>query len=312
MRSTLKEQCASLTHHLVWAFRPCGCGSVCVCGWFVCMRVSCQYTGRIWHCQSARLTGSSESKQWVKTNLTNYLLPAIRTPIPPTHSLARPFSGLLALLCPGHLHFPLSLSLSSCPLLCDMALPTSISSPFFHHLGHDWPRRTRSINKSSPLAHNLDPPFLFAWQKWRITVIDFHVAGTSGKLFEGLCCDEYQIWGWSRRGKIGWEGDRGSAGWERKLKRRGEKMLTLFSGPMFWLFLPLISILHFASPSLPIFFFTPGVLLSLFLLLNLFSLSSYIFTSHHPDSSSLLSIFLSLYFFSLAFWWLRSRHADPS
>lgn len=37
MRSTLKEQCASLTHHLVWAFRPCGCGSVCVVDLCVCV-----------------------------------------------------------------------------------------------------------------------------------------------------------------------------------------------------------------------------------------------------------------------------------
>lgn len=131
---------------------------VCLCTYILIHK-------RIGHRQSARLTGSSESEQWVKTNLTNYLLPAERPPTPP--------------LCPA-----LSSS-RSCPLC--LSPPPTLHTHMYSH------KRT--------FAHNLSPPFVFAWQKRRITVIDFHVAGTPGKLFEGLCCDEYQIWDQRRKKK---------------------------------------------------------------------------------------------------------------
>lgn len=114
------------------------------------------------------------------------------------------------------------------------------------------PHTHTHIYKKHALPRNLGPPFLFAWQKRRITVIDFHVAGTPGKLFEGLCCDEYQIWD-QRRGeekKTGWEG-------EKKKKGKQKKMLTLFSGPVSWLLLSVTLLLSSLSLSFPLFIFTP-------------------------------------------------------
>lgn len=156
------------------------------------------------------------------------------------------------------------------------------------------------------LAHNLGPPFLFAWQKRRITAIDFHVAGTPGKLFEGLYCDEYQIWDQRRRGK------RMRGRWREKNEKQ-EKMLTLFSGPVSWLLLSVTLLLSSLCLSFPLFISTLGTLRSLFSLpFPVLSFFIHIHLSPLPwlPSPSLILLFFPSCFLSL--WRQRMWRADPS
>lgn len=193
------------------------------------------------------------------------------------------------------------------------SLPLSLLVLFVWHLSHTSPSSgmidpaapfpDTHIHKRHALAQHLGPPFLFAWQKRQITVIDFHVAGTPGKLFEGLYCDEYQIWDQRRRGKIGWERD----GEKKKKSRReiADLVLQLCALTSFCHSTPFFLSL-FPHPWLAAWLLCL-ICVSFFIHIHLSLLPWHTPTphTHTPYPSLFLSCFLS-------FWLVRMCCADPS
>lgn len=173
------------------------------------MRLCDNTWGRSWHCQSARLTGSSESERWVKTNLTNYLHPA--------NAPTGPSSGQLSF----QLTLTLFLSLSCC--VCD-------TTPcLLRHLGHGWPQRTplhTCINKNTRSHVTLALYFCLPGRNGRSKLSIFMLLALQVNCLRDTAVMNIRF---ETRGggKIGWEGDG-----EKKKKQGGEgKMLTLFSDP---------------------------------------------------------------------------------
>lgn len=166
-------------------------------GWQAAVSLSCEWKP-IW-----QITSSRQS-----THPSTPLQACCHCSVPVTITLLFPLPVLLCVTPPNtHTHF------SHFFALCHhqaWLIPTPLLFYFF------------STHNNKKHTCNPGPPFLFARQNRWITVIDFHVAGTSGKLFEGLCCDEYLIWDQRSRGRRGgkWMREEMERWKKKRLERR--------------------------------------------------------------------------------------------